>query len=141
MCCHSKKWARSAICMLSLVAIWGAGGCGPVTYVHQVVVRAESSVAAAKTHETAKHAPYEYYGAVAYLKEARARAGYGDFQVAVKYGEKSEKMAKKAIRLTKERLAEREDVGEEAPTLSADEEGSGGGGDSTPREVPEPPSR
>jgi hypothetical protein len=108
------------------------GGCGPVTYVHQVVLKAKSSVAEARTHEAGKHAPYEYYGAKAYLKQARIRAGYGDFQVAVKYGRKSEKMAKKSVKLTKERLAEREDVGDEASGTT-----SGVGSDTRAVEVPQ----
>ena len=102
-------------------------GCGPVTYVHHVVLNASRAVSAAKVHKAHKYAPYEYYGAVAYLKQARIRAGFGDFQVAVRYGRKSEKMAKKAIKLTKERIDAQTDVGtgtgtDPAPPRTGDDE-------------------
>lgn len=99
-----RSWAWA----FSLVLL---SGCGPILYVRQVVVRAESAVAAAKTKEAEKHAPYEYYGAEAFLREARIRAGYGDFQIAVRYGKKAEAMAKKAIAITNERIDAQKDVG------------------------------
>ncbi len=120
-------------------------GCGPVGYIHNVVIKAESSVARAKTNDAAQYAPYEYYGAVAYLEQARIRAGFGDFQTAMRYGKKSHEMAKKAVELTAERLEEKEDIGlpqeisgagagdeEEKKTLEVEmDPGSGdeGGGD------------
>lgn len=93
------------------VLLFMLSGCGPVGYVHNVVIKAESSVARAETNDAAQYAPYEYYGAKAYLEQARLRAGFGDFQTAIRYGKKSYEMAKKAGELTAERLAEKDDVG------------------------------
>ena len=103
------KRARAWALLAALLAV--SAGCGPVVYVHDVVIRARAAVAAAKTQEADKYAPYEYFGAAAYLKQAEVRAAYGDFLLAWRYGVKATKMAKKAVRLTKKRIEEKEDVG------------------------------
>ncbi|MCD6499064.1 MAG: DUF4398 domain-containing protein [Deltaproteobacteria bacterium] len=138
------EWKKLAL-VVSLV-VTGAVGCGPVMYVHEVVIKAESSGAAAKVRNAAKYAPYEYYGACAYLKQARVRAGYGDFQWAIKYGEKSSKMAKKAIRLTKQRIEHRRDVGDvmsspSAPATGAAARPASRSGSGRDTEVPDSLSR
>lgn len=116
---HSRRAEAYLFTGVIGMLVLSAWGCGPVGYVHHVVLKAKTAVAQAKTNEAAKHAPYEYYGAAAYLKQARIRAGFGDLQTAVNYGKKSTKMAKKAVKLTKKRLEEEEDVG-------VSEEGVGG---------------
>lgn len=124
---------------LFVCGLWVVSGCGPVTYVHHVVLKANSAVEAAKVHKAHRYAPYEYYGAVAYLEQARVRAGFGDFQVSVRYGRKSEKMAKKSIKLTKERIDAQTDVGtgsREGPTPPETRKGP-----EKPPETPEKPSR
>lgn len=128
--------------LLACGLVWTCG-CGPVTYVHHVVLKASSAVEAAKVHKAHRYAPYEYYGAVAYLEQARIRAGFGDFQVAVRYGEKAEKMAKKAVKLTKERIDAQTDVGtgsKEEPAQPSSGKGSDKPADkpeSAPAEKPE----
>ncbi len=106
---------RARVWALLPVLAAAAAGCGPVVYVHDVVLKARSAVAAAKTQEADKYAPYEYYGAQAYLKQAEVRAAYGDFLLAWRYGVKATKMAKKAVRLTKKRIEEKEDMGVTPP--------------------------
>lgn len=125
---HSRRAEAYLFTAAIGVFVLSAWGCGPVGYVHHVVLKAKTAVAQAETNEAAKHAPYEYYGAVAYLKQARIRAGFGDLQTAVKYGKKSTKMAKKAVKLTKKRLEEKEDIGVSVEGL--------GGSDQTPRTAP-----
>ena len=123
----SRSWAGAwsvAMAGAVLALMMGTVGCGPVMYVHEVVIKARSSVAAAKTYEAAKYAPYEYYGAEAYLKEAEVRAGYADFLVSIKYGEKATKMAKKAIRIAREKIKAREDLGD--PASRSESRSSGG---------------
>ena len=106
--------------MVLALGLFVAGGCGPVVYVHDVVIRARSAVAAAKTQRADQYAPYEYYGAQAYLKQAEIRAAYGDFLLSWKYGVKATKLAKKAIKLTKKRIEEKEDVGTVGPAGPAE---------------------
>ena len=106
-----RRWALTAMAATLLL---GSGavlvGCGPIQFVSQVTIRAEKAVAEAKLQQAAKYAPYEYYGAEAYLEQAKHRAGFGDFQTSYRYGQKSEKMAKEAVRLTKIRREEERDV-------------------------------
>ena len=92
----------------------GLVACGPIQFVSQVTIRAEKSVAAAKLHKAHIYAKYEYYGAEAFLEQAKHRAGFGDFQTAYRYGKKAEKLANKAVKLTKLRREEESDVGDKA---------------------------
>jgi Domain of unknown function (DUF4398) len=77
------------------------GACGPVEYIGQVTRRAASEVAAAKTAGADRIAPYEYTAAVEYLHKAREEAGYADFQAAIRFGKKSEALAKRAQELAR----------------------------------------
>ena len=90
--------AFSAGLVLSVVVAF-ATGCGPVQYVSQVTQRASMEVAAAKSANADKLAPYEYTTAELYLHKAREEAGYSDYQAAIRFGKKAELMARKARRL------------------------------------------
>lgn len=105
-------------------------GCGPIQFVSQVTLRAEKAVAAAKLRHSDRYAPYEYFGAEAYLEQAKYRAAYGDFQEAYRYGKKSEAMADKAVSLTKRRMEE-----------ESDKVRPGDPGTGAPREVAPPEER
>jgi len=100
------RWALGAILAIALA------GCGPIQFISQVTIRAEKSVADAKLQQADKYAPYEYYGAAAYLEQAKHRAAFGDFQTSYRYGKKSEKMAMEAVKLSKTRREEERDVNE-----------------------------
>lgn len=80
-----------------------AAGCGPVQYVSQVTQNAAREVAAARSAQADKYAPYEYTMAVEYLHKAREEAGYADYQAAIRFGKKAETMAKKAQKLAIEK--------------------------------------
>ncbi len=92
----------------------GLVGCGPIQFVSQVTLRAEKAVSTARLHKAHIYAKYEYYGAEAFLEQAKFRAGFGDFQTAYRYGVKSEKLAQKAVKLTKLRREEESDVGDKS---------------------------
>jgi len=92
------------------VLVLSSEACGPIEFISQVTVRAERAVNDAKLMHARRWAPYEYWGAVAYLEQAKYRAGYGDFQTSYRYGKKAEKMATEAARLTKIRVDEDRDV-------------------------------
>lgn len=98
------KWSAASALVASLIA------CGPIQFVSQVTIRAEKAVADAKVLKADKYAPYEYYGAGAYLEQAMHRAGFGDFQTSYRYGKKAEQMANKAAKLAKQRRDEEGDV-------------------------------
>lgn len=72
--------------------------CGPVEYMGQVGIKTSKEFSAASEVKAEKHAPYEYWSARCYIERAREKAGYGDYQDAVRYGRKSEKMSQDAQR-------------------------------------------
>ena len=88
-------------CAGLVLSVYVAAGtaCGPVQYVSQVTQRASMEVAAAKSANADKLAPYEYTTAELYLHKAREEAGYSDYQAAIRFGKKAELMARKARRL------------------------------------------
>jgi len=92
----------------------GLVACGPIQFVSQVTIRAEKAVSTAKLHKAHIYAKYEYYGAEAFLEQAKHRAGFGDFQTSYRYGVKAEKLANKAVKLTKLRREEESDVGDKS---------------------------
>lgn len=77
--------------------------CGPIDYIHTVTLNATRAVAEAKTAEAEERAPYEYWSSVTYLHMAKERAAYADYEMAIKYGEKAEEMAKDARKLAGKR--------------------------------------
>ena len=89
-------------CFTILFALFGlASACGPVEYMGQVGIKTSKEFAAAGEVRADKHAPYEYWSARCYLERAREKAGFGDYQDAVRYGRKSEKMSREAQKLIK----------------------------------------
>ncbi|PID38895.1 MAG: hypothetical protein CSA65_01480 [Proteobacteria bacterium] len=86
--------------MLTLVAL---PACGPIQYISTVTFKARRLVSEAKTAEAKSYAPYEYWSAVTYLRMAREKAGYADFQNAADYGDRAVAMARKARELSDER--------------------------------------
>lgn len=99
-------WSCGVLVAAGLVA------CGPIQFISQVTIRAERAVSTAKLHKAHIYAKYEYYGAESFLEQAKHRAGYGDFQTSYRYGVKAEKLANKAVKLTKLRREEESDVGD-----------------------------
>lgn len=89
-----RTWYLSSLFIFS----FSLGCVGPISYLSTVTVDAQRYVAEAKTAEAEQYAPYEYWSAVTYLKMARQKAGYADYQVALKYGELAIAHAKKARR-------------------------------------------
>ena len=82
------------ISVISISVIVAA--CGPIEYVNQVTRQASSEVAAARSVQADKHAPYWYTLAVEYLHKAREEAAAADFQAANRFGRRSSEAARKA---------------------------------------------
>ncbi|MCC6750771.1 MAG: DUF4398 domain-containing protein [Deltaproteobacteria bacterium] len=91
------------------------GGCGPVHYLVQVTARAQRALAEAKTAGAERLAPYHYWSAVTYLEMAREKAGYADYQLAIRYGEISEEMSDQGRRLAVDRAQSRTAPGKARP--------------------------
>jgi sRNA-binding protein len=61
-------------------------GCGPVAYVNQVTLTADSAVESARAANAEKWSPYYWTRAITYLHMAREVAGHADFQGANRFG-------------------------------------------------------
>src|SRR5262245_3970871 len=75
----SRSWLLAAV-------LFGAGACGPVTYINEVTRRASQAVDDAKAAEADKYAPYYWTRAVEYLRQARVIAAHADYQGATRFG-------------------------------------------------------
>ncbi len=87
-----------------LAFLW-VGACGPVQYVAQVTQDASREVAAARSSQADKYAPYEMTMAEEYLHKARELAGYAKYQDAIRFGKKAELMAKTAREICMKEIA------------------------------------
>ncbi len=105
------------LCVAFLAAV--LLGCGPVEYLYTVAANANRAVAQARAAGAERLAPYEYWSSVEYLQMARETGSYADWQLADRYGEKAEKMAKEASAIAaKKREAGPAKVEEVPPDLS-----------------------
>ena len=94
----------NAVLIAALCALLGA--CGPIGYVSQVTIKADASVAAARTADAQTYAPYWYTRAIEYLHKAREEAAYADFQAANRFGRRAHEAAVKAEKLALKRAAD-----------------------------------
>ncbi len=86
---------RRARMALALLALLGSGCVAPIMTMVDLS-DAEAEIAAAKTADAVKWAPYEYTSAVLYLHEAKDRMGYSGtyYQTAYEYAQKAAEYAK-----------------------------------------------
>jgi hypothetical protein len=101
---HASKNAGKAGASrgLWICAAWAIAACGPIQYIGTVTQDAASQVAAARSAQADKYAPYEYTAAVEYLHKAREEEGYADHQSAVKFGRLAVEHAEKAKQIALE---------------------------------------
>ncbi|MBN2723932.1 MAG: DUF4398 domain-containing protein [Deltaproteobacteria bacterium] len=102
---------RPELKILFFLMVIGAAGCGPIEYMSQVGLKANREFSGAKEAKAEKYSPYEYWSAFYYLGRARHKAGYGDYQDAVRYGEKSQKMSDTAQKISVNRMKVDVDLG------------------------------
>lgn len=88
---------RSAILLVFSVSL---AGCGPFGYLKKVAKDANRSVAAAKAAGAEEHAPYEYWGAVSYLEQAKVMMAYSEYERSFDYGERAVALAEEAKKKT-----------------------------------------
>ncbi len=94
--------ARMRIVAGFALAVLGTG-CGPVQYITTVTQQAASEVAAAKSANAEKYAPFEYTAAIEYLHKAREEEGYADHSDAVRFGRLAKEHAAKARKIAIEK--------------------------------------
>jgi hypothetical protein len=79
-----------------VLALVLAAGCGPIAYVQNVTLGAQSAVDSAKAAQADKYSPYYWTRATQYLHMAREVAAHADFQGANKFGRLATEAAKLA---------------------------------------------
>lgn len=122
--------------LVTVVALAQLPGCGPFGYLSKVAKDASRAVADAERAEAEKYAPYEYWGAVTYLEQAKILMAYSEYERSFDYGGRAKQLAEEA-----KRKAERRESGKMKETLDtkaesdakkdagkASEAGTGGGG-------------
>lgn len=114
--------------VLALAVLALSTGCGPFGYLKKVATDATRAVAEAEAAKAEEFAPYEYWGAVAYLEQAKVLMGYSEYERSFDFGERATQLAKEAKVKAQQRrggasLVERsEDIA--APTDMVDAEGN-----------------
>ena len=71
-------------------------GCGPFGYIKEVSKDATRFVADAEAVGAEQYSPYEYWGAVAYLEQAKVMMGYSEYERSFDYGERATQLAEEA---------------------------------------------
>ncbi|MCR9163048.1 MAG: DUF4398 domain-containing protein [Nannocystaceae bacterium] len=101
------------------------GGCGPFGYLGKVSRDASRAVADAEQAGAEQYAPYEYWGAVTYLEQAKILMAYSEYERSFDYGERALQLAEEA-----KRKADKREGGAMKETLEDDEpDTSGASGD------------
>lgn len=103
-----------------------SAGCGPFGYLKKVATDATRAVADAEAAGAEEYAPYEYWGAVAYLEQSKILMGYSEYERSFDFGERAKQLANeakvKAQRVRKgESVVRDEDIA--APDQMIDAEG------------------
>ncbi len=104
---------------LTLAALVLSAGCGPFGYLKKVAKDASRAVADAEAAGAEKYAPYEYWGAVSYLEQAKVMMAYSEYERSFDYGSRAKQLAEEA-----KQKAERREAGKMQESLDG-----GGGGD------------
>lgn len=93
-----QRSVRPLVALLSLLMVPLAGGCGPFGYLKKVAKDATKVVEEAEALDAEKYAPYEYWGAVAYLEQAKVLMAYSEYERSFDYGVRAKQLAEEAIK-------------------------------------------
>lgn len=88
--------SRRLLQLISLAALVVGAGCGPFGYLKKVAKDASKAVADAKAVEAETYAPYEYWGAVSYLEQAKVLMAYSEYERSFDYGTRAKQLAEEA---------------------------------------------
>lgn len=125
--------SRRILQLMSVVALVAASGCGPFGYLKKVAKDASKAVADAKNAEAEQYAPYEYWGAVSYLEQAKVLMAYSEYERSFDYGVRAKQLAEEAKQKaelresgqTKQSLDESLDGGADPPAPAGQAEARG----------------
>lgn len=73
-----------------------SAGCGPFGYLKKVASDATRAVSDAEAAGAEEYAPYEYWGAVAYLEQSKILMGYSEYERSFDFGERAKQLANEA---------------------------------------------
>jgi len=79
-----------------LLVVVASAGCGPFGYLKKVASDATRAVADAEAAGAEEYAPYEYWGAVAYLEQSKILMGYSEYERSFDFGERAKQLANEA---------------------------------------------
>lgn len=82
--------------IIALACVIACAGCGPFGYLKKVATDATRAVADAEAAGAEEYAPYEYWGAVAYLEQSKILMGYSEYERSFDFGERSKQLANEA---------------------------------------------
>lgn len=133
-----SRRTRPRIVHLTLLAGLLAAGCGPFGYLKKVARESSKAVADAEAAGAEENAPYEYWGAVTYLEQAKILMGYSEYERSFDYGERAKHLAEEAKDKAEKRRTNKMVETADAPAESspagagdASAEGSAGGGEAS----------
>lgn len=102
--CRVALFAAAGLALLS--------GCGPFGYLKKVSKDATKAVADAEAAGAEQYAPYEYWGAVSYLDQAKVLMTYSEYERSFDYGVRAKQLAEEA-----KRKADMREAGQTKQTL------------------------
>jgi hypothetical protein len=110
---HERSRARRGWSVASFILIVAfVAGCGPFGYLTKVARDATRAVADAEAAGAEEYAPYEYWGAVAYLEQAKVLMAYSEYERSFDYGTRAKQLAEEA-----KKKADRREAGKDRETL------------------------
>ena len=93
---RSRQLAQPLVGGALVVGALLSTGCGPFGYLKKVASDATRSVADAEAAGAEEYAPYEYWGAVAYLEQSKVLMGYSEYERSFDFGERAKQLANEA---------------------------------------------
>lgn len=110
----SHRTPRLQVLALAVAAAALSAGCGPFGYLKKVAKDATKSVADAEAAGAEQYAPYEYWGSVAYLEQAKVLMAYSEYERSFDYGVRAKQLAEEA-----KKKADRRESGKTRETLDS----------------------
>lgn len=123
-CRHRVLWLAS-LCVLAVLVV-PVAGCGPFGYLSKVSRDATRAVADARAAGAEQYAPYEYWGAITYLEQARLLMAYSEYERSFDYGVRARQLAEEAKRkaVLRESGKLKQSLAEPSPSPEPEGEGS-----------------
>lgn len=116
-----QRSLRLTFALISTLGLSVVGaGCGPFGYLKKVAKDATKVVEEAEALEAEKYAPYEYWGAVAYLEQAKVLMAYSEYERSFDYGVRAKQLAEEAIKKSQRMEAGQmtESIDDDQPTAN-----------------------